>query len=232
MSTFHFPRWTNHFKLLIPAGAVGGVLYAVVFVWLGFSPKTIAAGYAPKQPVPFSHALHAGELGFDCRYCHNTVDVAAHAAVPPTETCMRCHSYIKADSALIAPLKESWETGDAVEWVRVHDLPDYVYFNHSAHVNRGVSCVECHGRVDQMEVVQQVEPLSMGWCLECHRNPNGRLRPLDQITNLAWEAPEGDDWMAELVYGPRPETTPADDDHTADPYATINPQESCSTCHR
>lgn len=217
MSSFHFPRWTNHFRLLIPAGAIGGVLYAVVFVWVGFSPKTIAAGYAPEQPIPFSHALHAGELELDCRYCHNTVEDASHAAIPPTATCMNCHENIKPDSPKLKPLRDSWTTGDPVEWVRVHDLPDYAYFNHAAHVRRGVSCVSCHGRIDQMEVVTQQEPLSMGWCLDCHRNPDPHLRPLDQITNLGWTPPEGDEsWKDELFYG----------------YDEINPQESCSTCHR
>jgi hypothetical protein len=217
MSTFHFPQWTNHFKLLIPAGAVGGVLFAATFIWLGFSPKTIAAGYEPKQPVPFSHALHAGELGMDCRYCHNTVEEASHAAIPPTATCMNCHSAIHTDSTKLAPVRESYETGKPIEWVRVHDLPDYAYFNHSAHVRRGVSCVSCHGRIDQMEVVKQQEPLSMGWCLECHRNPEPHLRPLDQITNLGWTPPEDDDsWKDQLHYSAE----------------EINPQETCSTCHR
>lgn len=232
MSTFHFPRWTNHFRLLIPAGAFGGVLYAVTFVWLGFSPKTIAVGYQPEQPIPFSHALHAGELGFDCRYCHNTVDVASHAAVPPTETCMRCHENLHADSPKLAALRKSWETGKPIRWERVHDLPDYAYFNHAAHVNRGVSCVSCHGRIDQMEVVEQVEPLSMGWCLECHRNPNPHLRPLDQITNLGWTPPEGDDsWQEQLVYGFEPDEA-AKAEEGYDPYSHVNPQETCSTCHR
>ena len=189
MSTFHFPRWTNHFKLLIPAGAIGGALYAAVFIWVGFSPKTIAVGYAPEQPIPFSHALHAGELGMDCRYCHNTVEESAHAAIPPTATCMNCHTNIRPNSPKLKPLRDSVANGTPIEWVRVHDLPDYAYFNHSAHVRRGVSCVECHGRIDQMEVVTQRKPLSMGWCLDCHRNPEPHLRPLDQITNPRVGAP-------------------------------------------
>ena len=217
MSTFHFPRWTNHFKLIIPAGAVGGVLFAATFIFFGFSPKTVASGYQPKQPVPFSHALHAGELGMDCRYCHNTVEVASHAAIPPTATCMNCHSRIHTESAKLALVRESYETGKPVEWVRVHDLPDYAYFNHAAHVRRGVSCVSCHGRIDQMEVVKQQEPLSMGWCLDCHRNHEPHIRPLDQVTNLGWTPPEGDDsWKDQLFI-------PADE---------LHPQESCSTCHR
>lgn len=217
MSTFHFPQWTNHFKLLIPASALGGVLYAVTFIWLSFSPKAIAVGYAPTQPVPFSHALHAGELGMDCRYCHNTVEEASHAAIPPSATCMNCHTAIHPESTKLAPVRESYETGMPVEWVRVHDLPDYAYFNHSAHVRRGVSCVSCHGRIDQMEVVEQQEPLSMGWCLECHRDHADSIRPLDEVTNLGWTPPEGDDsWKDRLFYSAE----------------ELNPQETCSTCHR
>jgi len=120
-------------------------------------------GYQPVQPVPYSHALHVGQLGIDCRYCHNTVEVAAQAAIPPTQTCMNCHAKIRAQSPKLLPVRESYATGMPVHWMRVHDLPDFVYFNHSAHVRRGVSCVECHGRVDKMEVVYQQEPLSMGW---------------------------------------------------------------------
>lgn len=219
MSTFHFPRWTNHFKLLIPAGAIGGVLYAATLILFGFSPKTINTGYAPKQPVPFSHALHAGDLGMDCRYCHNTVEVGAQAAIPPTATCMNCHSSIHVTSPKLAPVRESFESGEPVEWVRVHDLADYAYFNHSAHVRRGVSCVSCHGRIDQMDVVRQEKTLSMGFCLECHREEDktSYLRPLDEVFNLGWTPPEGDDsWKDELFYSPE----------------EIDPQETCSTCHR
>jgi hypothetical protein len=156
------------------------------------SPRTLAVGYAPKQPVQFSHAQHAGQLGIDCRYCHIGVDKGPHSTIPPTQVCMNCHSSIKFESARLLPVRQSWESGKPVEWQRIHDLPDYVYFNHSAHVNRGVSCVSCHGRVDQMDVVAQAQPLSMSWCLECHRDPAKHLRPLEQITNLAWKPPAGE----------------------------------------
>ena len=162
-----FPKWSN--ALLPTAGVLSVVvpLYAVLVVAYGFSPRTTDVGYEPIQPVPFSHAMHAGELGIDCRYCHNTVEYAAKAAVPPTQTCMNCHTQIHKDSTKLKPLWESYESGRPVEWIRVHDLPDFVFFNHSAHVTRGVSCVECHGRVDKMEVVHQHEMLSMGWCMRC-----------------------------------------------------------------
>ncbi len=152
--------------------------------WSGWgSPRRATdVGYAPEQPVPYSHALHAGQLGIDCRYCHNTVETAAHAAVPPTQTCMNCHAAIRKESEKLIPVRASYATGMPIPWVRVHDLPDYVYFNHSAHVRRGVGCVSCHGRVDTMEVVYQAEPLSMGWCLDCHRNPERHLRPVEFVT--------------------------------------------------
>ncbi len=131
----------------------------------------------PTQPVPYSHALHVGQLGMDCRYCHTGVEVAAAATIPPTQTCMNCHSKVRANSEKLIPIRESYATGMPVPWIRVHDLPDYVYFDHSAHVRRGVGCVSCHGRIDTMEVVFQAEPLSMGWCLECHRNPGAAPAP-------------------------------------------------------
>lgn len=187
---FVFPEWTNWIRPALAAVIVITPAYLVLLVWLGASPRTTDVGYAPVQPVAYSHALHAGELGIDCRYCHTTVETAAHAAVPPTQTCMNCHAKIRTESPKLIAVRESHATGMPVPWVRVHDLPDYVYFNHSAHVRRGVGCVECHGRVDKMEVVTQVEPLSMGWCLDCHRDPDARLRPPDSVTTMDWVPPE------------------------------------------
>lgn len=221
MGRYHyvFPPWTNKlvFALLV-TGAIAP-LYVVLVVAYGFSPKTVWVGYQPEQPIPFSHQLHAGELGMDCRYCHNTVEYAAHAAIPPTQTCMNCHAHIMKDSELLRPLWVSYETGRPVAWTRVHDLPDYAYFDHSAHVNRGVSCVECHGRIDRMEVVYQAKELSMGWCLECHRHPEPRLRDPALVTDLGWQfqgtAEEEREYRAywqELHQ--------------------IQPTEDCSACHR
>jgi len=124
-------------------------------------PVVQDTGYRPEQPVPYSHKLHAGNLNMDCYYCHNTVAKAAHAAIPSTETCMNCHTRVKSDSALLAPVRKSYATGEPVKWVKVHNLPDYAYFNHSAHVTAGVSCVSCHGRVDQMVEITQVQPLNI-----------------------------------------------------------------------
>jgi hypothetical protein len=188
----------------------------VAVAYYGGSPETWRVGYSPPQPVPFSHALHAGQLGMDCRYCHTTVESAAFAAIPPAATCMNCHKQIAPESRKLLPIREAYATGAAVPWIKVHDLPDYVYFNHSAHVTRGVSCVSCHGRVDQMEQVTEVKPLSMGWCLDCHRHPDAHLRPPEYVTNLAW-VPEED----AAVTGKRVR----DQLH-------INPSTSCSTCHR
>ena len=182
-----FPSWTNKIRDFIGVVAAGGGLYVVILIWVGFSPKTTAVGYAPHQPVPYSHAVHAGKLGIDCRYCHTTVETTAFAAVPPTATCMNCHKNIRADSPKLAPLRAAHEAGRSLEWMKVHDLPDYVYFDHSVHVNAGVGCAECHGRVDQMDVVVQQAELSMGWCLDCHRDPAIRLRPRDKVTQMDWE---------------------------------------------
>jgi len=160
----------------------------VAGVWYYFSPEYTDVGYAPVQPVPYSHQLHAGELGLDCQYCHTNVAVSKHANVPPTQTCMNCHTQIKANSDKLAKVRDSWETGQPIEWIRVHNLPDYAYFNHAIHVNMGVGCETCHGRVDRMEVVAQVEPLSMSWCLDCHRNPEKYVRPVEEVTTLGYEA--------------------------------------------
>jgi menaquinone reductase, multiheme cytochrome c subunit len=216
MDLFVFPRWAN--KTVPVLGAVLGSvpLYLIGLVWYGASPQTVAVGYQPEQPVPYSHALHAGELGIDCRYCHNTVEQAAMAAIPPTETCMNCHQRVRTASAKLEPIRQSFSSGQPVEWVKVHDLPDYAYFNHSAHVTRGVGCVSCHGRIDQMEVVHQEKPLSMAWCVECHRAPEEVLRPPSEVTNMRWQPPED-----QLAFGAKLREQ-----------GNINPPTDCSTCHR
>jgi len=216
---FVFPRWSN---LLLPAALIVGLtapLYVVLMVAYGFSPKTTDVGYQPEQPVPFSHLIHAGELGIDCRYCHTSVEDSSHSVIPPTQTCMNCHSQVHLESKALEPVRQSWETGEPIEWVRIHDLPDYAYFNHAAHVNRGVSCVSCHGRVDRMEEVYQHEPLSMAWCLECHRNPEPHLRDPALVTDLGWEF-EGTSEEERLYHQWWKEVN------------QINPGEDCSVCHR
>ena len=215
-SYFVFPRWTNTLRVVLPVLVAGGAAYAAVIVAFGFSPRTTDVGYQPIQPVPYSHALHVGRLGMDCRYCHSTVENAALAAVPPTQTCMNCHARVRAESVKLIPVRVSLATGLPVEWVRVHDLPDYVYFDHSAHVTRGIGCVSCHGRIDAMEVVSQVEPLSMGWCLDCHRHPERNLRPLELVTTLDWVPEEDQEALGRSL---------------AEAWR-IDPPTDCNTCHR
>jgi hypothetical protein len=187
-----FPRSSNLlplkivFCLLILGGAVRGGM------WYYFTPKYTRVGYEPTQPVPFSHKIHAGQLGMDCRYCHSFVETAAHSNVPTTQVCMNCHSQVQKDNPKLQAVRESWQTGKPIQWIQVHKTPDYVYFNHSAHVNRGVSCVSCHGRVDQMEVVYHAESHSMDFCLTCHRAPENALRPVAEVTNLAYQPPTKD----------------------------------------
>lgn len=216
MARFQFPEWTENFKKWVLLLAVGAPIYLTGLFVYGVTPEAIRIGYQPEQPVPYSHALHVGELGLDCRYCHNTVEESPHSAVPPAATCMNCHTGIKADSAKLLPVREAFAKDEPLEWVRVHDLPDYVFFNHSAHVTRGVGCESCHGRVDQMEVVYQAEALTMDWCLDCHRDPYPNLRPPSEVTTMGYE-PKGD--RRELGR------------QIADEY-NLNPRTDCSTCHR
>ncbi|MCB2211179.1 cytochrome c family protein [bacterium] len=211
--------FSKRMNRILPELAMGGVLFlafATFFFWYWGSPKYTDVGYRPEQPVKFSHKLHAGDLGMDCRYCHTNVEVAEHANIPSTETCMNCHTLIGIDNPKVAPIRESWNTGEPIEWVRVHMLPDYAYFAHGPHIQAGVSCIECHGNVREMEVVTQVEPLSMGWCLECHRNPDDKLRPVSEITNMQWTPPTD---HAEFVAQWKTDKN-------------IKPPEDCSACHR
>jgi hypothetical protein len=210
--------------------AAGGAAYAGV-VFLGATdPKTLNPGYQPVQPVPFSHKIHAGQLKMDCRYCHTSVEKAAHASVPPTSTCINCHSPLEKatgtpalaavhpDSPKLKALHESWESGNSVPWTRIHRLPDFVYFNHAAHISRGVSCVTCHDRIDKMEVVYQAKELSMTWCVDCHRNPEPHLRPTEFVTKLDWKPEDGTD---PAVLGAQLKKE-----------KNINPLANCAVCHR
>ena len=187
-----FPRSSNLlplkivFCLLVLGGAVSSGM------WYYFTPKYTRVGYEPTQPVPFSHKIHAGQLGMDCRYCHSFVETAAHSNVPTTQVCMNCHGQVQKDNPKLQAVRESWQTGKPIEWIQVHKTPDYVYFNHSAHVNRGVSCVSCHGRVDQMDVVFHAKSHSMDFCLTCHRAPENELRHVEDVTNLAYQPPTKD----------------------------------------
>ena len=177
------------------ASIFGGVLVVAVGAWVSGilyrSPYVTQAGVVRDQPVPFSHEHHVAGLGIDCRYCHTSVEDSSFAGMPPTKTCMNCHSQIWSDSPVLAPVRDSLKQDVPISWMRVHRLPDYVYFDHSIHVAKGVGCVSCHGRVDRMPLLAQQQTLYMEWCLDCHRHPEREVRPREQIFNLAW-TPDAD----------------------------------------
>jgi len=198
----------------------GGILTVGFLLWvillLMRSDFVTGANTNVTQPVQFSHAHHVGGLGIDCRYCHTSVEQSSFANIPPTKTCMNCHSQIWLDSPYLEPVRESFRTGNSLEWVRVHDLPDFVYFNHSIHVKKGVGCETCHGRLDQMAGIYQAASLQMEWCLQCHREPEKHLRPREAITQMGY-VPAGD----QLEIGRR----------LVKEY-NVQSLTNCSTCHR
>lgn len=211
-----FSRRANRIPLITAAALASTGLLIIVLFWYYGSPKFIEVGYRPTQPIPYSHKLHAGDLGLDCRYCHSQVEISPAANIPSVQTCMNCHRIIGQDNKKLLPLRESWASGKPIQWVRVHKLPDYVYFNHSAHLRAGLGCADCHGNVAEMEKVMQVKPLSMAWCLDCHRNPDSHIRPISEITNMKWKA--GSDhsaWVAQFKKERK-----------------IAPRDECSACHR
>jgi hypothetical protein len=181
-------------------------------------------GQRPDQPVPFSHKHHVQGLGLQCQYCHTSVEKSSYAGIPPTKTCMNCHSEIWTNAQLLEPVRNSWATGESIQWIRVHDLPDYVYFNHEIHVNKGIGCASCHGRVDEMPLMYEENTLQMEWCLNCHRNPAGNLRPTAEIYNMAWAGASSDKpvWCAATG---KPGPTSGDVScTTTDPGAAQNPE--------
>ncbi|MCI0403974.1 MAG: cytochrome c family protein [Acidobacteria bacterium] len=193
---------------------VGGLGWAVLEV--NRSAYVTQAYVARTQPVPFSHKHHVGGMGIDCRYCHTSVETSSFAGLPPTKTCMNCHAQVWAQASILEPVRESLRTDESIRWVRVHDLPDFVFFNHSIHLNKGVGCSSCHGRVDQMPLMWSVSPLQMEWCLDCHRQPEKYVRPREAVFDMAWTPPP--DQLArgaELVKKYQ-----------------IRKLDSCSTCHR
>ena len=155
------------------------------------SPWVTRQGQRADQPVPFSHKHHVQGLGLQCQYCHTTVEKSSYAGIPPTRTCMNCHAQIWTNAQLLEPVRQSWYTGQSIPWIKVHDLPDFVFFNHEIHVNKGIGCESCHGRVDEMPLMYAQNTLQMEWCLDCHRNPAKNLRPTSEIYNMAWEEPGG-----------------------------------------
>ena len=153
------------------------------------SPWVTRQGQRADQPVPFSHKHHVQGLGLQCQYCHTSVEKSSYAGIPPTRTCMNCHAQIWTNADLLEPVRQSWATGESIQWTKVHDLPDYVYFSHEIHVNKGMGCSSCHGRVDEMPIMYQQNTLQMEWCLNCHRNPAQNIRPTSEIYNMAWKSP-------------------------------------------
>ena len=176
-------------------------IYGAVFIVAGLgwammqvqrSPYVTDAGVVKPQPVPFSHQHHVTGLGIDCRYCHTSVETSSFAGIPPTKTCMNCHSQIWTNAQMLEPVRASFRTGESLEWTRVDQLPDFVYFNHSIHINKGVGCNTCHGPVDQMPLMYQYASLQMEWCLECHRAPEQNLRPRSEVFNMRYQQPTPD----------------------------------------
>jgi hypothetical protein len=214
-----FHRSTNTLSKVSIFGAIfmaGFVLYVILAV--NRSPYVTRAGEVRDQPIPFSHQHHVGGIGIDCRYCHTSVEVSGSAGLPPTKTCMNCHSQIWNRSPMLEPVRASFRSGESIEWTRVHDLPDFVYFNHSAHVNRNVGCTTCHGPVDRMPLMYQEKSLQMEWCLDCHRHPDRYVRPQEEVFNprWAWTAPDTQEEKGPQLVA---------QNH-------IKPRTSCSTCHR
>jgi hypothetical protein len=211
-----FPEWTNKLPTYVAIFSVLLGLFIIGFVWYYFSPWYTDVGYRPEQPVPYSHKLHVDDLGLDCRYCHNLVEKSAVANVPPTQTCMNCHKLILPNSEKLLKIRESWSKNIPMKWIRVHKLPDFVYFDHHIHLNAGIGCVSCHGQINEMPVVTQKKPLSMSWCLDCHKHPEKYIRPVNEVTNMRWVPPDNQLEFAERMIKEK----------------NINPPIECSGCHR
>ena len=215
MAWIFTPR-ANTVTRVVAVGVLATPVLVVGFLLLNqHSPLMQNQRQPVAQPVQFDHRHHAGDEAIDCRYCHSTVEVSSSAGYPSVSTCLNCHSQIWAQSPLLEPVRQLYFADQPIPWRRVHDLPDFVYFNHSIHVSKGVGCISCHGRVDLMPSISQAQPLSMGWCLECHRNPLPHLRPLEAITSMRWERGPGDPSAEELARR-----------------YDVQPRTNCTTSHR
>ncbi len=218
-----FPKWTNRLPLYVIVGVVLVGTAVTAGVWYYFTPKYTRVGYQPVQPVAFSHAIHVEQLGMDCRYCHSAVEKSWFSNIPAAGTCMNCHSQVLKDDPKLALVRESAATGKPIPWVQIHRTPDYVYFNHSVHVSRGISCVNCHGQVNEMDVVYHAKPLSMTFCLDCHRNPAAFIWPPDKVTDLNWKWSNDPKQNAELQK--------ANGEKFVHDWK-VESMENCSACHR
>jgi hypothetical protein len=212
---FH-PSTNTISKLSIFGTAILLVAFVAALAAVNESPYITEVGVARGQPVPFSHKHHVGDDGIDCRYCHNSVETSSFAGIPPTKTCMTCHSQIWADSPMLAPVRESFREDKSIQWTRVHNLPGFVYFDHSIHVHKGIGCSTCHGRVDKMPLMWRENTLYMDWCLECHRQPERFVRPREYIFSMDYVAPAD-----QIALGQK----------LVQEYQ-IQKLTSCSTCHR
>lgn len=206
----------HSFNTISRVSIFGAVFAAAALAWVGDrihrSPYVTQANVVRAQPVPFNHKHHVQGLGMDCRYCHTTVEESAFAGIPPTKTCMTCHSQLYTDAEMLEPVRESYQTDRSVEWTRVHDLPDFTYFDHSVHLAKGIGCVSCHGRVDEMPLMWRANSLNMEWCLDCHRDPGAHVRPKEHLFDMDWFPAERRDDLVEEY--------------------EIESLTSCSTCHR
>lgn len=252
-----FPRWTNTVARASAAVAALAPVVLLSLLWvLQRTPWITNEGVQVEQPVQFDHRHHVRDEGIDCRYCHTTVESSATAGIPSTQICMSCHAQVWNKSELLAPVRAAYFEDKPLQWQRVHDLPDFVYFNHSIHVNKGVGCVTCHGRVDEMPIIQQGAPLTMGWCLSCHRDPGPNLRPKEFITSMTWSPDETVKANAPKITnaemgegtGGHGNQTAADESHPTGTFVAaadraalgkslveqyhVHTRTSCSTCHR
>src|SRR5215813_2333160 len=232
-----FQRYANTLARVTIFGALfiaGFVLWVIGGVVR--SPYATDQGIEREQPVPFSHQHHVSGLGIDCRYCHTSVEESSFAGIPPTKTCMNCHAQMWTNADLLAPVRYSFRTGQSIQWVRVHDLPDFVYFNHSIHVNKGVGCYSCHGPVDEMPLMYAENTLQMEWCLDCHRQPEKFLRPREQVFNMKYDQPTPAHPVEVAVDGQKKSYTSqfelGRDLRTLYHLRTTQDITSCSTCHR
>jgi NAD-dependent SIR2 family protein deacetylase len=215
-----FHRHTNIYsRLSILAVAVVAATLGGVVAMLNLSGYNTNQDAFVEQPVQFSHAHHVGGMGIDCRYCHTSVEESAFANIPPTKTCMNCHSQIWSTAPILEPVRASFRDNTPLQWNRVHDLPDFVYFNHSIHVKKGMGCATCHGPVDKMPLMYQQATLQMSWCLDCHRNPAKYIRPRQEVFNMNWQPPAADPGLGERLVK----------DYKI---ASAEQLTSCSTCHR
>jgi len=217
MSQIFPPNSNGLIRWLLIGGVVFFILLVSALVMVART-RNNQVGMPVSQPVEFKHSLHAGELGLDCRFCHTSVEVEASAGIPPVETCMGCHSQIRVGAPELAGVQAAWDSDTPIEWNRVHDLPNYVFFNHSAHINSGVGCSSCHGQVDEMAGIWKAETMTMGWCLDCHHAPETQVRPLSEVFNLSYQPPSNQlELGAELV---------------AEYHINSELLPQCSTCHR